>query len=52
MCKGLCQPRAFSSFVELQNRLSPAGRKHPVQVLVAFAVEPEHPVSCEGHCVL
>ena len=44
MCKDSCQPRAFSSFVELQNINYPADEKHPVRVLVAFSMEPERPV--------
>ena len=42
--KDSCQPRAFSSFVELQNIDCPADGKHSVRVLVAFAMELERPV--------
>ena len=43
MGKDSCQPRAFSSFLEFRIDC-PADGKHPVRVLVAFAMEPERPV--------
>ena len=50
MGKDSCQPRAFSSFVELQNRLSSRRKtfclsfSRVLLLLIVFAMEPERPV--------